>query len=138
LTPQGWGGRLQGCGGDWPYRTRREGFAVEIQFTRIVKTFYTTNVERDALEALLDEHMIGESGESLADRMEEANGWSTGVGGFWEALASLGEEVGTESDFSLEEDVDDDEDDDDDTDDDEDDDTDEDDLVDVDALLIDA
>ena len=103
---------------------------MEIQFTRIVKTFYTTNVERDALEALLDEHMIGESGESLADRMDEANGWSGGVGGFWEALASLGEEISTETDFDLDEDVEDDEEDDDDTDDD--------DLIDVDALLIDA
>ena len=75
---------------------------MEIQFTRTVNTFFTATIEPDAVEALLDQYRIGETGESLSDRLQEASDMG---GDFWVALADLEstETVETETDYTLDE-----------------------------------
>ncbi len=90
--------------------------SVEIQFTRIRKDYFVTNIEADALTALLDAHKIGEMGESLSDRLWAANAYSAQTEAFWAELADQGgsEAVDNETDYDLdEENSDEDEDDDD-------------------------
>jgi hypothetical protein len=116
-------------------RDRRGWFAVEIQFTRIHKDFFTATIEPDAMRAMLDRHMIGDDGESLSDRLWAANAYSAANDAFWAELAEFGgsEVTDTEVEFDLDE-----EDSDEDDEDDDDEEESDDDLIDVDALLIDA
>lgn len=97
--------------------------SIVVEFTRTTNVFKTLTIEGDALTALLDEHCIGESGESLDERMWTANAFSTANAAFWTAVDAL---VATEDDhednFTLDEVTDEDaEDDEDDEDDDSDD-----------------
>jgi hypothetical protein len=117
---------------------------MEIQFTRIVRTYFSTELETDAVTALLDEYRVGETGESVSDRLSDAHCYSATNEAFWAALAALvgTETVDTETDFDLdEEDSADDESDDDDEeqdDEDEDDESDNEDTSDLSGILIDA
>jgi hypothetical protein len=86
-------------------RDRRGWFVVEIQFTRVTKTYFVSTIEPDAVTALLDRHMIGDISESVSDRLWAASAYSAVNEAFWSELSDqAGTEVAdTETDFDLDE-----------------------------------